>query len=131
MQVSISRILAISILDTFMVNYGINSRDLNCGFVIVHREQQRKLSMLQMELEKAKKEGFVSKHLIETKGTDERKKLLAVVGIFTGFGRRHNRDAIRKAWMPTGRIPFPFVSFILSFLVNVLLKLRHFTIQIP
>lgn len=70
--------------------------------VIECREQQRKLSVLQMELEKAKKEGFVSKHLIETKGTDEKKKLLAVVGIFTGFGRRHNRDAIRKAWMPTG-----------------------------
>lgn len=57
-----------------------------------------------MELNKAKKEGYVSKHLIETKDTNEKKKkkLLAVVGILTGFGRRHNRDAIRKAWMPTG-----------------------------
>lgn len=76
--------------------------------VIECREQNKKLSMLQAELDKAKKEGFVSKHLTETKGTDEKKKLLAVVGILTGFGRRHNRDAIRKAWMPTGRIPFPF-----------------------
>ncbi|KVH91844.1 Glycosyl transferase, family 31 [Cynara cardunculus var. scolymus] len=55
-----------------------------------------------MELEEAKKEGYVSKHLIETKGTNEKKKLLAVVGILTGFGRKHNRYAIRKAWMPTG-----------------------------
>lgn len=84
-----------------------------------------------MELDKAKKKGFVSTNLIETKGTNERKKLLAVVGILTGFGRRHNRDAIRKAWMPTGRIPFPFVSFILTlspFLVNVLslpMSLNH------
>ncbi|KAL8196268.1 hypothetical protein R6Q57_025268 [Mikania cordata] len=58
--------------------------------------------MLQKELDEAKKEGFVSKIPIETKGKDEKKKLLAVVGILTGFGRRHNRDAIRKAWMPTG-----------------------------
>lgn len=70
--------------------------------VIDCREQQKKLSMLQMELEEAKKEGYVSKHLIETKGTNEKKKLLAVVGILTGFGRKHNRYAIRKAWMPTG-----------------------------
>lgn len=78
--------------------------------IIDCREQQKKLSVLQMELNKAKKEGYVSKHLIETKDTNEKKKkkLLAVVGILTGFGRRHNRDAIRKAWMPTGRIPFPF-----------------------
>ncbi|GJU89219.1 hydroxyproline O-galactosyltransferase HPGT1-like protein [Tanacetum coccineum] len=76
--------------------------------------------MLQAELDEAKKEGFVSKHLTETKGTDEKKKLLAVVGILTGFGRRHNRDAIRKAWMPTGRIPFPFVSFILTLTILVL-----------
>ncbi|XP_024996443.1 hydroxyproline O-galactosyltransferase HPGT1-like [Cynara cardunculus var. scolymus] len=70
--------------------------------VIDCREQQKKLSLLQMELEEAKKEGYVSKHLIETKGTNEKKKLLAVVGILTGFGRKHNRYAIRKAWMPTG-----------------------------
>ncbi|XP_071686742.1 hydroxyproline O-galactosyltransferase HPGT1-like [Rutidosis leptorrhynchoides] len=68
--------------------------------VIECREQQKKLSMLQMELAKAKKEGFASNYHTETK--DEKKKPLAVVGILTGFGRRHNRDAIRKAWMPTG-----------------------------
>ncbi|KAL8263860.1 hypothetical protein R6Q59_021990 [Mikania micrantha] len=70
--------------------------------VIECRERQKKISMLQKELDEAKKEGFVSKIPIETKGKDEKKKLLAVVGILTGFGRRHNRDAIRKAWMPTG-----------------------------
>ncbi|XP_076890465.1 hydroxyproline O-galactosyltransferase HPGT1-like [Bidens hawaiensis] len=70
--------------------------------VIECREQQKKISMLHKELDEAKKEGFVSKSVIETKGNGEKKKLLAVVGILTGFGRRHNRDAIRKAWMPTG-----------------------------
>ncbi|KAL4565462.1 hypothetical protein LXL04_029558 [Taraxacum kok-saghyz] len=70
--------------------------------VIECREQQKKLSVLQMDLNKAKKEGFVSNHVTETKGTNEKKQVLAVIGIVTGFGRRHNRDAIRKAWMPTG-----------------------------
>nr|XP_043627515.1 hydroxyproline O-galactosyltransferase HPGT1-like [Erigeron canadensis] len=70
--------------------------------VIECRQRQKKLAMLQIELDKAKQEGFVSKHLVESKGTNDNKKLLAVVGILTGFGRRHNREAIRKAWMPTG-----------------------------
>ncbi|KAI3756392.1 hypothetical protein L1987_56212 [Smallanthus sonchifolius] len=70
--------------------------------VIECREQQKKMAVLQKELDEAKKEGFVSKSFVETKGNNEKKKLLAVVGILTGFGRRHNRDAIRKAWMPTG-----------------------------
>ncbi|KAI7743084.1 hypothetical protein M8C21_013578, partial [Ambrosia artemisiifolia] len=78
-------------------------------FFVASREQLKRMSMLQKELDEAKKEGFVPKNRLETKGNDEKKKkVLAVVGILTGFGRRHNRDAIRKAWMPTGRIPFPF-----------------------
>lgn len=55
-----------------------------------------------MELAAARKEGFVPKRL---EGNDEKhptKKILSVIGIMTTFGRRKNRDAIRKAWMPTG-----------------------------
>lgn len=33
-----------------------------------------------------------------------------MIGIITRFGRKKNRDAIRRAWMSTGRIPFFFVS---------------------
>lgn len=54
-----------------------------------------------MDLEKARQEGFVPKHLLENSVTTK-KKLLAVVGIITMFGRKNNRDAIRKAWLPTG-----------------------------
>lgn len=42
-----------------------------------------------MDLIKAKKEGFESKNLIETKVTtnkNKKKKALAVIGILTGFG---------------------------------------------
>lgn len=43
-----------------------------------------------MELAAARQSGFVSKKLVERGG------------IITMIGRKTNRDAIRKAWMPTG-----------------------------
>ncbi|GER46691.1 galactosyltransferase family protein [Striga asiatica] len=61
------------------------------------REQQKKLVALEMELAAARQEGFVSKHLSET----NKRKPLVVIGILTGFGRKSNRDSIRKAWMGT------------------------------
>ncbi|KAL9230973.1 hypothetical protein vseg_006254 [Gypsophila vaccaria] len=78
---------AVSVDDTLKI--------INC------REQQKQLSALEMELAAAKKDGFVSK--FSSAGDDTRKeKLLAVIGVTTQFGRRRNRDAIRKAWMPIG-----------------------------
>ena len=73
------------------------------------REYQKRLADLNVDLEKARHEGFVPKHLVENSVTTK-KKLLAVVGIMTMFGRKNNRDAIRKAWMPTGT-PFLHVVF--------------------
>ncbi|XP_059276302.1 hydroxyproline O-galactosyltransferase HPGT1-like [Lycium ferocissimum] len=70
--------------------------------IITCREQQKRLAALQMELGKSSQEGFVSKHLLDNYGKDSKKKLLAVVGVSTKFGNKKNRDAIRKAWMPTG-----------------------------
>ncbi|KAK6155613.1 hypothetical protein DH2020_009861 [Rehmannia glutinosa] len=65
------------------------------------REQRKKLSGLEMELAAARQEGFVSKHLSEINKTPK-KRSLVVIGILTSFGRKSNRDAIRKAWMGTG-----------------------------
>ncbi|KAL3331446.1 hypothetical protein AABB24_034991 [Solanum stoloniferum] len=70
--------------------------------IITCREQQKRLTALQMELGKASQEGFVSKHLLDNNERDSKKKLLAVIGVSTNFGNKKNRDAIRKAWMPTG-----------------------------
>ncbi|GAB4857484.1 Hydroxyproline O-galactosyltransferase HPGT1 [Ancistrocladus abbreviatus] len=70
--------------------------------IIACREQQKKLSALEMELAAAKKDGFVLKYSTGNHGTRPKKKLLFVIGIMTTFGHRINRDAIRKAWMPTG-----------------------------
>ncbi|XP_061344574.1 hydroxyproline O-galactosyltransferase HPGT1-like [Gastrolobium bilobum] len=70
--------------------------------IIACREQQKKLSALEMELATARQEGFVPKHLSGNDGKHPKKKVLSVMGVMTTFGRRKNRDAIRKAWMPTG-----------------------------
>ncbi|KAF5442213.1 hypothetical protein F2P56_034898 [Juglans regia] len=70
--------------------------------IIACREQHKKLSALQMELAAARQEGFSSKLSTEIDGTNSKKRPLAVVGILTSFGRKGNRDAIRKAWMGTG-----------------------------
>jgi len=62
------------------------------------REQQKKLSALEMELAEARKEGFISKYSIGDEGNHKKKKkLLAVIGITTQFGQKRNRDAIQKA----------------------------------
>ncbi|GMY30474.1 hydroxyproline O-galactosyltransferase HPGT1-like isoform X3 [Fagus crenata] len=66
------------------------------------REQQKKLSELEMDLAAARQEGFVPKRLSKNDGIHSKKKILGVIGIITTFGRKKNRDAIRKAWMPTG-----------------------------
>lgn len=70
--------------------------------VIACREQHKKSSSLEMELVAARKEGFASMQLAESDGTKSKKRPLVVVGIFTTFGRRNNRDAIRRAWMGKG-----------------------------
>ncbi|BFG31876.1 hypothetical protein CerSpe_181500 [Prunus speciosa] len=70
--------------------------------VIACREQQKQLSTLEMQLAAARQEGFVPNSLSKNEGAQSKKKLLAVIGIFTTFGRKKNRDAIRKAWMPSG-----------------------------
>ncbi|KAF7828178.1 hydroxyproline O-galactosyltransferase HPGT1-like [Senna tora] len=70
--------------------------------IITCREQQKKLSALEMDLTAAKQEGFVPKHLLENNERHPTKRFLSVIGIITTFGRKKNRDAIRKAWMPTG-----------------------------
>ncbi|XP_057521179.1 hydroxyproline O-galactosyltransferase HPGT1-like isoform X1 [Amaranthus tricolor] len=69
--------------------------------IIACREQKKKLSALEMEVAAARKEGFISKFSRVNEDT-VKKKLLAVMGIATQFNRRKNREAIRKAWMPTG-----------------------------
>lgn len=69
------------------------------------------MSGLETELAAARQEGFVPKHLTGSDGKHPSKKVLSVVGVMTTFGRKKNRDAIRKAWMPTGTFFAVLVSF--------------------
>ncbi|XP_051137875.1 hydroxyproline O-galactosyltransferase HPGT1-like [Andrographis paniculata] len=70
--------------------------------IIDCRERLKKLSELEMELAAARQEGFQSKLLSEYNKNSKRRPLV-VIGIFTGFDRKSHRDAIRKAWMGTGK----------------------------
>uniref|UniRef100_A0A2N9EML3 Hexosyltransferase n=1 Tax=Fagus sylvatica TaxID=28930 RepID=A0A2N9EML3_FAGSY len=70
--------------------------------IIACREQHKKLSALEMELTAARQDGFASKSSTETNEVNSKKRPLVVIGILTRFGRKNNRDAIRKAWMGTG-----------------------------
>ena len=76
---------------------------------MIVREQQKKLSALEMELAAAKQKGFTSSLLPETNRTPK-KKPLVVIGVLTRFGRKNNREAIRKAWMGTGRVPLFYMT---------------------
>ena len=55
-----------------------------------------------MELAAARHEGFVGSYSSETNGTNNRRRLMAVIGVITEFGRKNSRDAIRRSWLPTG-----------------------------
>ncbi|XP_022867560.1 hydroxyproline O-galactosyltransferase HPGT1-like [Olea europaea var. sylvestris] len=85
------------------------------------RMQLKKLSALEMELARARQEGFVSKYLPEMNKTPKTNPLV-VIGILTGFGRKNERDAIRKAWMGTGKLSHYLPSYV-SFLVMARLVL--------
>lgn len=68
-----------------------------------------------MELSAARQEGFIPKNPKHTDGTETKKRPLVVIGIMTTLGNKKKRDAVRQAWMGTGRVlPYPYFSKILS-----------------
>lgn len=76
--------------------------------VLLSREQKKILSALEMELSVAREEGFVPKNPKHTDGTETKKRPLVVIGIMTSLGDKRKRDAVRQAWMGTGRVsPYP------------------------
>lgn len=77
--------------------------------MLLLRHQHKRLAALEMELAAARHDGFVGHYSSETNGTYSRKKLLLVIGVTTGFERKHHRDAVRKSWLPTGGVQFSFL----------------------
>lgn len=65
------------------------------------RELERRIVEVEMELTLAKSQGYL-KNQLQKKGSTSSKKLLAVIGIYTGFGGRLRRNIIRGDWMSKG-----------------------------
>ncbi|KAE8699817.1 putative beta-1,3-galactosyltransferase 11 [Hibiscus syriacus] len=94
-----TRVYFIKELDraTGLLFFGFHLSNLLCFLlkIIACREQQKKLSALEMDLAAASREGFTSKRSSDTNGAVSKRRPLVVIGVLTGFGRRNNRDAIR------------------------------------
>jgi hypothetical protein len=65
-----------------------------------NRDLERKIVEAEMELTLAKSQGF-SKNQMKQSETSS-KKLLAVIGVYTGFGSHLKRNVFRDSWMPKG-----------------------------
>ncbi|KAF7094032.1 hypothetical protein CFC21_096393 [Triticum aestivum] len=73
-------------------------RDLGCTGI------GRKIAEAEMDIAKAKSEGYLWGNGTGGTGTEGsgRKKFLAVIGVYTGFGSRLKRNTFRGSWMPRG-----------------------------
>lgn len=54
----------------------------------------------EMELSLAKSQGYLKGQRQQTGSSDRR--LLAVIGVYTGFGSKLKRNVFRGSWMPRG-----------------------------
>lgn len=64
----------------------------------MYRGLERRIADAEMELTLAKSQGFL-KNQLQQSGSSSSKKLLAVIGVYTGFGGRLRRNTIRGSWM--------------------------------
>ncbi|KAL8496947.1 hypothetical protein ACS0TY_020578 [Phlomoides rotata] len=62
------------------------------------KELEKRIVEAEMELTLAKSQGYLKNQLQQT-GSSSGKKLLAVIGVYTGFGGRLRRNIIRGSWM--------------------------------
>jgi hydroxyproline O-galactosyltransferase HPGT len=65
-----------------------------------------------MDLTKAKSEGYLWGNGSAAMNTDSKKKFLAVIGVYTGFGSRLKRNIFRGSWMPRGLLFLLFFFFL-------------------
>lgn len=57
-----------------------------------------------MELTLAKSQGYLMNQLRQSGSSST--QLLAVIGVYTGFGSRLKRNVFRGSWMPKGWLDF-------------------------
>ncbi|XVF89350.1 hypothetical protein PTKIN_Ptkin19aG0123200 [Pterospermum kingtungense] len=65
------------------------------------KDLERRVVEVEMDLTLAKSQGYLKNQLRQSKSSSEH-KLLAVIGVYTGFGSRLNRNRFRGSWMPRG-----------------------------
>lgn len=58
----------------------------------------------EMDLTLAKSQGYLKNHLQQKVSSSG--QLLAVIGVYTGFGSHLNRNMFRGSWMPKGQLGF-------------------------
>ncbi|KAF4356725.1 hypothetical protein F8388_010947 [Cannabis sativa] len=63
---------------------------------------EKRIVEAEMDLTLAKSQGFVKNNLQQTGSSDSESRILAVIGVYTGFGSRLNRNVFRGSWMPKG-----------------------------
>jgi hydroxyproline O-galactosyltransferase HPGT len=72
------------------------------------REIGRKIVEAEMDLTKAKSEGYLWGNRTAAVDSEKKQQLLAVIGVYTGFGSRLKRNVFRGSWMPRGLPSFSF-----------------------
>lgn len=65
------------------------------------KDLERRIVEAEMDLTLAKSQGYLKNQLLQS-GSSSGKKLLAVIGVYTGFGSHLNRNVYRGSWMPKG-----------------------------
>ncbi|XP_002515480.2 hydroxyproline O-galactosyltransferase HPGT3 isoform X1 [Ricinus communis] len=66
------------------------------------KDLERRIVEAEMELTLAKSQGYLKNQLPHSGSSSSGKKLLAVIGVYTGFGSRLKRNVFRGSWMPRG-----------------------------
>ncbi|OMO61627.1 Glycosyl transferase, family 31, partial [Corchorus capsularis] len=64
------------------------------------KDLERRIVEAEMDLTLAKSQGYLKHQLRQSDSSDQ--KLLAVIGVYTGFGSHLKRNTFRGSWMPRG-----------------------------
>uniref|UniRef100_A0A803NM74 Hexosyltransferase n=1 Tax=Cannabis sativa TaxID=3483 RepID=A0A803NM74_CANSA len=64
------------------------------------KDLERRIVEAEMDLTLAKSQGYLKNHLQQSGSSSSR--ILAVIGVYTGFGSRLKRNVFRGSWMPRG-----------------------------
>jgi hypothetical protein len=69
------------------------------------RDLEKRIVEAEMDLTLAKSQGYLKGQRLQTAYSSDR-RLLAVIGVYTGFGSRLKRNVFRGSWMPKGMFGF-------------------------